>query len=330
MEETLTREQICQWLLSEEDEFYIDKFRAKHQINPDSSTLYVTFGRLCDERKLKKLGRGLYRQVKFIKPIDWRDTDEEAYFDLAYPYGHEDNSSFGFEDLINLSAGDLIVVSGVSNTGKSTFVLNILGENVARHKCILMGNEYATLGGKPSPKFKRRMMKMSWVNWNDGSSPFVLLPIREHFEDYIEPGAINIMDWINLTDQFYKIGQIFEDIKVGVGDGIAVAVLQKEEQAELARGKGFTRDLADVYFTIDPFGDWESRLTVGKVKDPKKRVTGRSWAFKIVDGGANLHDIREVVRCNVCYGKKWKRSGNTSIPCDACDRKGFINKGDLV
>ena len=47
MMQDLTREQIVEWLGLEEDEFYIDKFRVKHSIDSESSTLYVTFNRLC-------------------------------------------------------------------------------------------------------------------------------------------------------------------------------------------------------------------------------------------------------------------------------------------
>ena len=156
----------------------------------------------------------------------------------------------------------------------------------------------------------------------DGTPKFDLLPIRENFEDYVERGKLNIIDWINLTDQFYKIGKIFEDIKVAAGDGVAVAVLQKEEQQTLGRGKGFTRDLSDLYLTIDPLGEYQSRLTVGKVKDAKGWVTNRSWGFKIIDGGANLGGIREIKKCRNCWGKGYTNRGS----CEDCLGTGWIDK----
>ena len=240
----LTKAQIEIWLEKEEDEFQIDKFRAKYQIDPESDNFYKVISRLCLDKRLKRLGRGLYRKIKLVKPIKWRDADETEYYDLRFPCSHRDSSSFYFNDLINVSPGDLMVIGGVSNYGKTALALNILGENVDLHPCVLMGNEYTTLDNIPSPKLKRRLLKMDWVQWMDGSGndKFSLLPIRNNFEDYIEQGKLNIIDWINLTDCFYKIGQILEDIKVGLGGGLAVVVLQKEEGAELARGRGFTRD----------------------------------------------------------------------------------------
>ena len=78
---------------------------------------------------------------------------------------------------------------------------------------------------------------------------------------------------------------------------------------------------------IDSFGNNESLLTIGKVKAPKCRATGRTWAFDIVDFGANFHRIREVVKCYNCYGKGWKKSGNSSVPCDVCSKTGYLDKG---
>lgn len=271
----------------------------------------------------KQIGKR-YKVIQEIKPVRWWEAKDNELFNLSFPYGHEDDSHFGFEDLISISPGDLIVISGVSNTGKSALALNILGENIDKHPCVLMGNEYTALGGEPSSKFKGRMLRMKWVKWfnDNGEGKFDLLPIRADFEDHIVPDKINIIDWINLTDQFYKIGLILEDIKAGIGKGIAVVVLQKEEEALLGRGKGFTRDLADVYFTIDPFGDRQSRLSIQKVKAPKGKVYNRHWAFKIVDDGANLLDIREVTKCSKCWGRGYTKSGR----CENCSGKGFLEK----
>lgn len=323
MVQQLTKTQVEWWLENEEDEFYLDKLRTKHQIDPESDNFYKAISRLCDEKKLRRLGRGLYRKIKPVKPIQWRDADESKYYDFKWFKSHSDYSTFGFEDTINISANDLVVIAGVSNYGKSTLALNLLGENVDTNPCILMGNEYTTLANMPSPKFKRRMMRMNWVDWGtpDGKDKFLLLPIRKNYEDYIEGGNLTIIDWINLTDNFYRIGKIFEDIKTATGNGVAVAVIQKEEGADLGRGRGFTRDMADVYFSIDPYGKGESRLTVGKVKDPKRPIEGRIWAFKIVDSGANLTEIREIERCKKCKTKGFTPAG----PCQSCNGKGYVD-----
>ena len=64
----VTKQQIEAWLLDEEDEFYIDKFREKHKISPEHSNFYKAIGNLCKEKRLKRKGRGLYKQLKVINP----------------------------------------------------------------------------------------------------------------------------------------------------------------------------------------------------------------------------------------------------------------------
>ncbi|KKM70635.1 hypothetical protein LCGC14_1438650, partial [marine sediment metagenome] len=68
--------------------------------------------------------------------------------------------------------------------------------------------------------------------------------------------------------------------------------------------------------------DTESRITVGKVKESKGRVVGRSWAFSIWDG-VKLQNIREVVKCHTCYGFKYIKGKGK---CTTCDAVGYIDK----
>lgn len=279
------------------------------------------------DRKVKRVGRGIYKAVGAITPVKWWEADETEYFDLALPRCHDecDDSYFGFADHVKFSPGDLMVIGGVSNAGKSNLALNILGENLEKHECILMGNEFTGLDGRPSPKFKRRMMRMNWVEFMNGNeAKFKLLPVQEDFECYVERDKLNIIDWIYLPKDWFTIGKVLKDIKDAVGKGMGIAVLQKKKGFDLPYGQEMVEHFCDFYISLDPFGDWESRLTVGKVKDTSKYVTDKMWGFKMVDYGANLAQIKPLKKCPVCYGKGWKREGNSSVPCDNCYKKGYI------
>ena len=161
---------------------------------------------------------GFYKVIAKVKPVKWWEADSSVYFDLRHPMGHKDNTAFRWDELLNISPGDLIVIGGVSNYGKSCLVLNYLAENIDLHDCLVMGNEYTTLDGIPSPKFKRRLDNMSWVKWFNGSSEpkFQLLPVRADFDSYVEKGKLNIIDWINMPENPYLIGKVLEDIKASL------------------------------------------------------------------------------------------------------------------
>lgn len=329
----LTRHQIEEWLTLEETEFYIDKFREKHQISPESSNLYVAFNRLCTEKKLKALGRGLYKKVKQVKPVRvfMQERERKQPFELSFPKDFDTGMEFSFAEDIIIREGDIVTIGGVSNFGKTCLALNFCGENI-RYNPVLMGNEYTTRVGdtdeyEPTPRFLNRLDNMEWVEWvnGTGADAFTLLPVREDYAEHIIKDKINIIDWINLdANQLYGISKVMDDIKAEVGRGIAIPVLQKSEGAPIARGGQFVKDFTDCELNIDKFTENESMLTIGKVKEYTRPVIGRKFAFGIKQG-VKITNFREIVKCNICYGKGWKKSGNTSVPCDDCNRTGYVD-----
>jgi len=289
--------------------------------------------RLCDEKKIKRTGRGLYRKIRKVSPINWLLVDETESIDLSFPKGRKyDNTVFGFEGVIQVSPGDLIVISGVSNTGKSAFVLNMLAENVDKLPCVVMGNEYTNADKTPNRRFKRRMMSMDWVNWvnGDGMPRFDLYPVMNDYEDYVQPNKINIIDWISIDGEkgFFVVGKILEAIKTALGKGVAIVALQKGKGAELGIGGQFTEHLADVYLSIDPLGEMESRITVGKVKDSLRNLKGKMWGFKISDNGSTFSNIREIEFCRPCKGKglRWNAQEKQEVFCFECSGTGYKTK----
>jgi len=146
------------------------------------------------------------------------------------------------------------------------------------------------------------------------------------YEDYIEPDHLNVVDWISLPGEYYLIDRVMKSIKDKVGNGVGVVVIQMNKDAEFGEGGERSERYADVVLKITSFSERESLLTIGKVKAPKGKATGRMWAFDIVDYGANLHNIREVVKCPKCWGKGYIRSGQNNIRCDNCSGKKYIDK----
>lgn len=266
--------------------------------------------------KLEKSNR-IYRYIdNTIKYIDWVNADEKDTLDIKWPCGHEDDSEFGFAGNIVVSPGDIIVVAGQSNMGKTAFCLNFLWENMDNYPCTLMGNEYV------GTKFKRRVNRMTWndpMNGN-GSPKFELIERRDNWKDIIRPDNINIVDWINLGDNFYQIGVIIDGIqsKLCNGTGIALLSIQKSAGKSLGLGGGFSEHLASVYLSID-----YELLTVIKCKEwHTKNPNNQVYGFSIVDGGTKFHNIREMKKCPKCWGKGYTTQGK----CDECEGKGWVDK----
>lgn len=313
--------------------------RAELKIDPASPAwegLRKVMERLVKEKAVKPAGRsgGVFKVIIPVKPVRVfvPDRERKPPFKLFFPRDFNTGMEMCFAEDIVIREGDIVTIGGVSNYGKTCLALNFCGENI-EYGPVLMGNEYTTRVGdtdeyEPTPRFLNRLDAMDWVKWTNGAGEdrFTLLPVKEDYAEHIVKNKINIIDWINLdANQLYNISKVMDDIKSEVGRGVAIPVLQKGEGAATARGGQFVKDFTDCELNIDKFTERESMLTIGKVKESTKSVTGRKFAFGILHG-VKIINFREIVQCPQCFGKGWRKAGNSSIPCDGCSRTGMIDK----
>ena len=323
----LTQEMVWQFIEMGDPEFEIEAFRIRYQISAESSAFYMAISRLLSEKKLKRLGRGRYRRVAQVKPIKVFGRERKLPKEITFPrdFNTMDEILPAYDIIIR--EGDLILISGRSNYGKTALCMNFCGENIESHP-VLMGNEYTTIDHEPAPRFMNRLDNMDWINWanGDGEDKFVLLPVYADYAEHIMRDRINIVDWLNIdTGEFYLISHVMEEIKRQLGKGIGIIAIQKAEGAMSGRGGQFTKDFADVEILLDEYGEREIMLTMGKVKESTKKVSGRKFAFSI-ENGVKIVDFRELQKCASCYGKGWKGMER----CDDCGGTGFVNKPNEV
>lgn len=274
------------------------------------------------EGLVKPSGRkdGIYKVIKQIKPVTVFGRERRPLANITFPRDHNTFEELCFAQDIVFREGDLILISGRSNYGKTTMCLNLCAENIDAHP-VLMGNEYTTLDNEPSPRFLDRLDKMDWVGWftEAGEDNFTLLPVRDDYAEHIVRNKLNIIDWINL-EEHYLISKIMEDIKRSLGNGIGIIAIQKSEGAEAGRGGQFTRDFADVEILLDQYGEHEVLMGLGKVKESRRKVSGKHFAFAIEDG-VKIVNFREVKQCYNCFGKGWKGIN----PCPVCEKRGYLS-----
>ena len=262
--------------------------------------------------------RGKYRFIdKEVKFVEWENAEVRPIEGLVYPYDVERSDGFGFEDYVILYPGDLIVIAGNSNAGKTAWCLNFLVNNMDKFKCRFITNE---LGDKQ--KFKARISSFDWVDVLDknGKGKFEVIKRYTSWQDIILPDAINIVDWINLAgDRSYDIGMILQSIQAK-SPLLGVIAIQKSEGNPLGRGKDFSRDLASLYLTID-YG----KLTVVKCKSwEKDDPNNKMFGFRVVDRGSRFSDIYLAENCPKCRGSRYIMGRK----CDKCLGKGIIRKED--
>ncbi len=268
---------------------------------------------------------GVYKVIKQVKPISvfGEKRERKPPFELSFPRDFENGMEFPFAENVVVRGGDAVLIAGFSNFGKTTIAMNFAGENIEKAP-VLLGNEYSK-DGEPTPRFLSRLDSMDWVEWAnaDGQDKFLLKPVYDDWAEHVEPDRINIIDWVNIdSSQLHKISSIMEEIKTAVGNGVAIIVIQKSETSETGRGGQFTKDFSDCELLIDKHTEFESRITIGKVKEYTGRVVGRSWAYEIHQG-VKIQRVREVVKCHTCHGFKFIKGKGR---CDTCDAIGWLDK----
>ncbi len=313
-------------------EIDVGRVRVDLRINPDSNAwngIYTVFNRLVSEKKLRPSGKkdGIYKVISQVKPVQIFSVNRERRppYDLRFPRNFDTMMEMDFAESVIVREGDLILISGVSNLGKTGVCLNFCGENIDKQP-VLMGNEYTNPLGEPMPRFLSRLDTMDirnggWVDWIDGegNDKFILLPVRDDYAEHIVKDRINIIDWINIeTGEHYMIGTILDGIKRQLGKGVAIIAIQKAEGADAGRGGQFTKDFADCELLIDKLGATETLLTIGKVKESSKPIMGKTYGFGI-SRGVKIINFREVKRCSECHGKRYTPRGE----CEECQARGF-------
>jgi len=309
---------------AEGKELTLSDIRNELRIDPASSawnSLRTQMFRLTEEKIVKPTGRkdGTYKVIQQVKPVKVFGRKKSEPFRLRFPKDYSTQKEMKFAGDIIFRQGDMILISGRSNFGKTALCMNILAENI--DACpVIMGNEYTTIDHEPTDRFVNRIEKMDWVEWiDDGDEKFTLLPVRDDYAEHVVKDKINIIDWINL-EEHYQISKIMESIKRELGKGIAVVAIQKAEGADSGRGGQFTKDFADVEILIDQYGDTEETLLkIGKVKESTRRVSGRAFVFTITEG-VMINNFREVFVCKKCKGKKYIGVKK----CNDCDGFGYI------
>lgn len=322
----ITKADIVGWIENTTGMFSIDDI--KRQLNIDNScynNLKVILHRLCKEKYIKSTGRhdGTYRRVNnsVVPQVFWNLPDS-GEMNISFPYSPIDNTSFNFsQHNIKIFKGDAIVLGGNSNAGKSLWCLNFLLQNMDTYKIRYYTNE------KSHYKIWNRLKYVDWTDIFYTDNPekpedckFELIYRDSDYEDVLYDADIHIIDWINITDEIWKIGKMIHNLKELNPNGLVIVVLQKSRSREIGVGGDWNLHFADLGLVLD-FG----RLTVIKCKSNGFLDGKLMYGFEVADS-IRFKNIREVIKCDKCggYGKKYSKD------CSTCNGTGYRDKEDFL
>lgn len=240
----------------------------------------IILGRLCEgdnailERVEGKDGwfRKIQNQAEEMKW--WEATGKEIK--LVWP--------FGLENHFRALTKNIIVIAGSPDAGKTAFLLNFCLNNMTKHEIFYFTSEAA------EEEIDDRLSGFGIPNYKEKFRLVKFFPRSRDFHDLIKPNNINIIDYLEMPEEPWKIGIFINKIHEKLDKGICLIALQKPISRDVARGGEVTLDRPKLYVSIGKDQDGDHILKIIKCKnwrERQKNPNGLSIKFQLV-GGCNI------------------------------------------
>ena len=225
--------------------------------------------RLVEEGILEREGKrnGVFRRVEnHAEDINIFEESEKP-LNVKYP--------LNLESLVYTMPKSIIIVAGESDAGKTAFLLNFSFLNLDTHAITYYSSEMGPTELRSRiEKFDRPLTDWKKVKFKERG---------KDFQDVVEPDKINIIDYLELTDDFYRVGGQIKSIFDKLKSGIAIIALQKKIGQELARGGDFTMEKARLYLSLSR----DNYCKIIKAKNwinPMLKPTGKQRKYALYQG----------------------------------------------
>lgn len=241
--------------------------------NSDGTSIRKILQRMKEAGIIQKVGNkdGVYRRVeKSFEEMDWINAPTNDF---------HINLPLGISDMVKIYPSNIIVVAGASNAGKTAFLLNVVKENMGRYPIYYMNSEM----GPTEMKMRLGLFDdVPLKSWN-------FHPIERssaHADLITDEKAIYIIDYLEISDNFYLVSGMIREIHEKLKDGVCIIALQKKRDSDIGRGGEGTLEKPRLYVSLDK--DEESNIAkIVKAKawrDHGNNPNGKTIRYKLING----------------------------------------------
>jgi Fe2+ or Zn2+ uptake regulation protein len=256
----------------------------------DKTTIRVSLNRLKDKGIIERhpTQDGIYRRVE--KDFEFINFDENEPDEVEYPV----KLPLGLNDIAEVSQGNIILVAGEFNAGKTAFLLNVLRHNKGKIPIRYISSEMK------KSEFKKRfasfVLPMSfWMQ--DEMTEYILKSFD--FHTCIKPEALNIIDYMEFKDSDYTKGaEYLTQIHDKLTTGIAIVAIQKKEGQRMPRSGDMIVEKPRLAISLSKYetanDDPQGICSILKCKMPKLgKIDGKNLRFELQRQGSLFHVLND-------------------------------------
>jgi hypothetical protein len=222
---------------------------------------------------------GNYKIInKSLKRINLADTSD-LIGDLPIDF------PLGIEKFIKPMPGCVYVIAGETDSGKSAYLINFAKKNVDRYKVHYFSTEMG----------KAEFLDRTTDFWPEAPTHphFNFYEHYEDFEQVLFPNDINIIDYLELFEDFYRMAGHIKKIGMALKNGIAFIALQKPKGRDEGEGGERTKNLPRLYLSLKP-----NNIKITKAKN---------WRNSKINPNKLEQDFKLINGLKFIGSEKWER-----------------------
>jgi len=275
----VTKAQIEEWVKTTTGWFSYEDIDHEFGIRTpnDKTNRRMAIMRLKEDGVIEShpLDNKKYRFVNVkVRLIDFKSSTRKTPLSIKLP--------FNIEKYAAIYPGNIIVLAGAANAGKTAFLLNTIRENMYDFSFYYQSSEMG------QDELAVRLEKFEGISLNDWN--FTAEERSSNFADVIRPDCVNIIDYMELSTDCFMVAEYLKQIHEKLASGIAIVALQKKIGADMGRGGEFGLEKPRLYLSMDA-----GKLKITKAKNwanPDINPNKLCLNFKIAAGCRFIPDYQ--------------------------------------